>query len=742
MTKRRILLAVGSVVVVASLVAFARPAPDLSVHIPAPGSYDVEILRDTWGVPHVFGKTDAATAYGLGYAHAEDDYATIEEALLQSRGTAAAKLGAEAAPIDYIVQLLRVRETVEAEFETQLSPEVRAVCQGYADGVNHWAALHPEKVAANVLPYTAQDIVAGFYFKSPFFFGVDNAVKSLMGSSRPGEVSKKKPTEENADGEVATGTPPLTAGDGVAGMVATRRWLTQEMPVGSNTFAVSPKRSADGSTMLNINSHQPWDGVVAWYEAHLVSDEGWDVVGGTFPGAPVILHGHNRHLGWAHTVNKPDLVDIYVLEINPDNPNQYRFDGEWRDFEVGTARMKVKLWGPISWTFTRETLWCDYGPAIRTDHGVYAVRYAGLGDIRQVEQWYRMGKASTYDQWLEAVKMQGFASFNISYADETGRIGYFYNARMPKRHPGYDWKKLLPGDTSETLWTDYEPFESLPQVVNPECGFLYNCNNTPFECTDGSENPQPDDFPASYGIETHMTNRALRARELFSDDEEITQEEFIAYKNDHAYADDSEVVQKIRELLSATLPDEPILQRAREVIANWDFGTDADNRGAAMALLATRPNPDGGASSGSLDRMLENIRSWAPVLEEHHGRLDPRWEEVCRLERGNLDLGLSGGPDALRAIYCLFPEDGGLHGFEDGDVPGKGGDCYILIPRWSKDGKLLSESIHQYGAAATVPESPHYADQSPLFARMELKPVWMDEEAIRANLERAYAPGE
>jgi acyl-homoserine-lactone acylase len=734
---RRVWLTLLAITFVIGLIVVLQPPADYSGLIPTDGTYEVRILRDSWGVPHVFGKTDAATAYGLGYAHAEDDYATIEEALLQSRGTAAAKYGQEAAPIDYIVQLLRVRETVEAEFETQLSPEVRAVCQGYADGVNHWAALHPSKVSAGVLPYTAHDIVAGFYFKSPFFFGVDNAVKSLMGTKRPGEVSRKT----DASSAEAAGTAP-GGSPAVDGFAATRRWLTEEMPVGSNTFAVSPQRSADGSTMLNINSHQPWDGVVAWYEAHLVSDEGWDVVGGTFPGAPVILHGHNRHLGWAHTVNKPDLVDLYVLEINPENANQYRFDGAWRDFEVGTAQIKVALWGPITWTFSRETLWCEYGPAIRTDHGVYAVRYAGLGDIRQVEQWYRMGKASTYDEWLEAVKMQGFASFNIAYADETGRIGYFYNARMPKRHPGYDWKKLLPGDTSETLWTDYEPFDALPQVVNPACGFLYNCNNTPFECTAKQENPRPEDFPATFGIETHMTNRALRARELFGNDDEITEEEFHAYKNDHAYAADSEVVGKIRELLAAEVPDEPIVKRALQVIANWDYGTEGENRAAALALLATRPNPDGGASSGSVQAMFNNIRSWAPVLEQHHGRLDPRWDEVCRLERGGLDLGLSGGPDALRAIYCMFLEDGTLHGFEDGDLPGKGGDCYILMPRWDSDGELRSRSIHQYGAAATVPESLHYADQSPLFARMQLKPVWMDEADIRANLEREYAPGE
>jgi acyl-homoserine-lactone acylase len=716
-----VMIAAVSLLAVAAAVLREEPFPSRESLIPAAGTYDVRILRDSWGVPHVFGKTDAATAYGLGFAHAEDDYQTIEEALLQARGTAAAVLGQEAAPIDYVVHLLRVQEIVAAEYEKQLSPEVRAVCQGYSDGVNHWAALNPDKVSPGVLPYTPQDIVAGFYFKSPFFFGVDNAVKSLMGKQRPGEVSKRDPVEA---------------------VSATRTWLTDDMPVGSNTFAVSPKRSADGSTMLNINSHQPWDGVVAWYEAHLVSDEGWDIVGGTFPGAPLILHGHNRSLGWAHTVNKPDLVDIYVLDINPENQNQYRFDGEWKDFEVGNAALEVKLWGPISWTFNRETLWCEYGPAIRTDHGVYAVRYAGIGDIRQVEQWYRMGKASTLQEWQEAIRLQGFASFNIGYADKEGNIAYYYNARWPKRNPAYDWQKLLPGDTSETLWTEYEPFDCLPCVVNPESGFVYNCNNTPFECTAADENPRPEAFPARFGIETHMTNRSLRARELFSADDSITYEDFLTYKNDHAYAADSETAQRIQQLLAAPAPDDPLVKEALEVIATWDYGTEAENRAAALALLAVQPNPDGGANGGGVEKMLDNIRRWAPVLKEHHGRLDPCWQDVCRLERGDLDLGLSGGPDALRAIYCMFMRDGDLFGFEDGDVPGKGGDCHIVIPRWSADGTLSSSSIHQYGAAATVPESPHYADQAPLFARMELKPIWMDEADIRENLEREYRPGE
>src|SRR5450759_5377267 len=134
------------------------------------------------------------------------------------------------------------------------------------------------------------------------------------------------------------------------------------LPIGSNAVAVAPSRSADGATRLLVNSHQPYTGPVSWYEAVLDSEEGWHVAGGFFPGSPFMLHGHNEHLGWANTVNDPDLVDVYRLTLNPDNPNQYRLDGRWRDFEKTDAAIRVKLFGPLIWTFHRPVLWAAQGP--------------------------------------------------------------------------------------------------------------------------------------------------------------------------------------------------------------------------------------------------------------------------------------------------------------------------------------------------------------------------------------------
>lgn len=192
--------------------------------------------------------------------------------------------------------------------------------EAYADGVNLYAAEHPEATLPGLTPVTGADVVAGFAFRTPFFYGFGRTLETLFTSTeRPGT------------------TAPGPTGALYPGM--------DGFNIGSNAAALSPRRTAEGATWLLVNSHQPWVGPVSWYEARIHSDEGWDMTGGVFPGSPFILHGVGPHLGWANTVNLVDLVDVYLLTVNPDNPNQYLFDGEWRDFTRGEARMTVKIWG-------------------------------------------------------------------------------------------------------------------------------------------------------------------------------------------------------------------------------------------------------------------------------------------------------------------------------------------------------------------------------------------------------------
>jgi penicillin amidase/acyl-homoserine-lactone acylase len=674
---------------------------DRSVFVPPEGKYEVTILRDTYGIPHVFGETDVDAAYGLAWAHCEDDWENMEGNILTARGDMARFHGRDFAPFDYLARLCRVRQFVNEGYHT-LSPELIALVEAYAEGINHFAAAFPGKMPHLHLPVTGQDIVAGTVFKAPFFYEMHVHLRGLL--EKGGDV-------------------PI----GASGSLGAAR------DPGSNAWAVAPHRTPDGATRLAINSHQPWTGPVAWYEAHLHSNEGWNMSGGTFPGGPMIFSGFDGNKGWCHTVNRPDLVDIYHLEINPQNENQYRHDGEWRDFEREEATFPVKLWGDIRIPVTRELLWSVHGPALRTATGVYAVAFAGYGEIGHLEQWFRMNKARNLEEFMDAMRMQRLPSFNTVYADREGQIFYLYNGQFPVRAAGHDWRGILPGDDPALVWRDRVPFEQLPQVLNPPSGFLQSCNNTPFHTTNGEGNPDPQDFPVEMGIERQMTNRALRALALYGTEEHLDEAAFRALKFDKTYAEESLMAEWQRAVAEAPTPDDPLLAEAQALITGWNRVCDPENEAAALAILGGTAYNLKPYYEVERNDPMECLAEAATHMHRHHGRLSVPLGEVLRLIRGDVDLPLGGGPDCLRAIDPVRMEDGRLRA--------EAGDCLFYFVTWDAAGGVSAAGVHQFGAATADADSPHYADQSPLFSREAVRPVWRMEAEIRANLARAYRPG-
>ncbi len=684
-----VLVALGLVIVSDRM---AQPVePDASAFIAKAARYNVHIVRDNFGVPHIFGKTDADVGFGIGFAHSEDDFATIQDVALATRGTLAASEGAKAAPGDYLVHAMRVWETIDARYDRDLPADVKRVLEAYADadGVNYYAAIHPGAVKAGLLPLTGKDIAAGFVFKTPFFYGLADKLKALT-----------------AD----TGGKPMP-------------------PIGSNGIAVAPQRSADGATRLLVNSHQPYVGPVAWYEAVLQSDEGWHVAGGFFPGTPFMLHGHNEHLGWANTVNNPDLVDIYRLTINPANENQYRLDGTWRDFEVHDAAIRVKIFGPLIWTVHRPVQFSVQGPVFRTDHGVFAVRYAGMGEVRQVLQYYRLNKARNLDEWKAAMRLQALPSINYVYADEKGNIGYVYNGQFPVRKDGVNWKDTLPGDRSDLIPTAIVPFDKIPQLWNPKSDFVFNSNNTPFQATAPQDDLKASDYPAWMGIQTNMTNRAWRALETFGADTAITADAFRKYKFDVRYSTRSGMAGIINELCR------PVRDaKACDLLTHWNLSADIHSRAAALAILTAEPVLRAREAHDRSLAPLESLKRAEQMLLDHFHRVDPEWGQVNRLRRGAVNLPIDGGPDTYRAVYGA-PE-------MDGTLTAEGGDTLIMFVTWDRDGKLSSQSIHQFGSATLDTGSKHYADQAPLFAAMKTKPVLFTRDQLQGHIEADYRPGE
>ena len=695
------LLVGGGTFGVADRLFAMKPAADFSAALGQAAKYDVQIIRDEWGIPHILGKTDADTAHGLAYANAEDDFETIQTVLLAVRGKLASVAGLEAAPNDYYVHLIRLWDGLDKKYAT-LEPRFRAVCQAYTDGLNLYASRHPGKLKRNLWPAKPEDLVAGAIHKLPMMFGLHHTLSRLTADAN------KPPSVANV-------------------------WNPGQLPLGSNFIAIGPNRSADQATRVCINSHQPWTGPATWYEAHLISEEGQNIYGGLFPGSPVIFLGHNEQIAWGHTVNQPDLVDVFELELHPENENQYNVDGEWLELERRLAPLEVRLWRDFRWTVNREVLRSIHGPAMRVGGKVYAIRYAGMDEFRQIEQWYRMGRARNLDEFKDALRMHALPMFNTGYGDRDGNLFYVYNALLPERADGHDWSGTVPGNIRDTLWTKYRPFDELPIVENPKSGFIQNCNSDPFQTSLGEDNPDESAFTDNYGIEKWMTNRARRAVELYGDDESITHDEFFRYKYDKQYSENSKLRQRIAAFIEAQSGNSE-LEEEIELLRRWDGGTAKDNRSAALVLLTDRTRSNSSRGSRGHEQTLEQLRQAAADLRKHFGRIDPEWGDVNRLVRGDKDLPLGGGPDTLRAIYGRPREDGIL--------AGRAGDCFFQFVEWDRDGKLRAWAINQFGSSPGNPDSPHHTDQAPLFAEEKLRNVPFTREEVLAAAKRTYRPVE
>jgi acyl-homoserine-lactone acylase len=457
---------------------------------------------------------------------------------------------------------------------------------------------------------------------------------------------------------------------------------------------------------------------VAWYEVVVHSGQGWDFAGALFPGVPTPVVGHNKTLGWTHTVNRPDLIDTFRLTLDAKGEN-YSVDGKWLPLQKSRVWLRVKF-GPLTLPIPRTLYGSIYGPVVRNDNGAFAIRYAGFGDVRAVEQWYRLTKTRDFAEWRQVMAMQAIPNFNTVYADASGHIGMFYNARFPVRAKGHDWKGVVPGDTMKTLWTAYHPFAADPMVIDPPAGWVANSNNHPFLSTAPADEQSPAAFPAEMGVETFVTNRALRYQALFAalGDKPISRDDLLRIKFDKGYDRNGWAGNWFREAMALDTSKAPDLAAAQKLIGTWDWTLDC--RGAADAIVTTafaqaarfayldKPRPDTAAS----------LREAVDLLTTHFGRIDPPLGDFQRLRRAKIDLPLCGGPEALRAII------GDLS--DDGRRVGNSGDSFIMLIEWQPNGKVSSQSVHQFGAATLRPASPHYADQAPLFAAEKWKDVDFD----------------
>ena len=660
---------------------------------------NIEIIRDDFGVPHIYADTDSEVAYGYAWAQAEDHFKLIQEAYLAGNGMLGKRIGLKGAGADFLTQFIQSERTVNDLYHT-LDAKFISLLEAFSEGLNAFAIKHPNEVLEKKLfPITPKKLLRYTQLQLFISNGADRLVTGIVNDNL------SWPFEINQDTK------------------------------GSNLIAVNRSRTHSNQTFLTINTHQPLEGATSWYEAHLVSKEGTNTIGASFPGSPCILTGANEFLGWTHTVNYPDKADVFALEMHPKKKNIYLVDGVPHKLEKFKARLTFRFLGiniPISKKFYRSI----YGPTLKNKTGVYSVRTPSTTNINALEQWWRMNKATNFTEFYKALEMKALPGYNIGYADRNDTIFYISNGKIPIRAKGYNWTDVVPGNTKETLWNTYYDISALPQVVNPKSGFVYNANHSPFKSSGKADNPISVNFAKAMNYETYDNNRSIRLLALLEEEEHIDYERFKRIKYDHQLPTPLQYnYMDLNPLFEMKVEDYPSVSVLLSDIKNWDRVANASSYGAgAYALLYYQLGPFfrnlGEDRIFTHEVLFEALKITKAYMKTHFDSERMQLGDFQKLVRGTKELPIFGLPDVVTAMRGSP--------YKNGRIKITHGESYIGMVRFTPT-KTYYESVISFGNSRR-PESPHYTDQMDLFANFKTKKMSFDRADVLKTANRVYLP--
>ena len=667
----------------------------------------VTIYRDTYGVPHVFGRTDASTAFGFAYAQAEDNFWRVEENFISALGRASELYGERSLQEDRLNHALEIPRLAREEY-ARLDPHMRSLCDAFAAGLNYYLARHSEvrpRLLTKIEPWYTLAFIRYNYYQNGF--ARDPALRRLGLQTAAVENDLKDQT-------------------------------------GSNGWAIGPAKSANGHALLFINPHLPFFGSGQVYEGHVHSDEGWNFTGYTRFGFPLPYVGHNENGGWVSTDNAADLTDVYFETFDdPSRSLAYRYGNGHRLATEHVEEIRVKTANGLETRrFTmRKT---HHGPIVATHDGkLLALRMAKFESDGWLREWYDMTRANSLAALKRAIAPLNMLFGNVMYADRQGNTWYLYNGAVPKRDPRFDWTKPVDGSDPATEWQGYHTMAELPQLTNPKTGWMQNCNTTPFLLTSDG-NPEPKQFP-KYMVQEGDNPRGAISREILSSKPTFTFDELRQVAFDTRVMNAGKrlpgLLALLKQHLDAHSADDSRLREVYDELVRWNHRSANDSVATTIFSLWHE--------RVSRDEKLNQITALTDVidaLQRDFGRWKVAWGELNRLQR----LDESQGEDfqdsrASLPVSGVNGNDGAVFTFYAAPVNGQkrrygvAGGTYISVVDFGPRVRALS--VHTFGASGD-PKSRHYLDQAALYARGEFKPAWFTLEEIRANLEASYHPGE
>lgn len=649
----------------------------------------VTLKRDTWGVPHVFANNLADGAYALGYAQAEDRLEQIFTNYRLAIGRLAEITGPEDIDEDYQKFVSKHTEVSRRRYP-ELPLEIRQMCESYQAGVRAYLKEHPEKKPSNAIEMEPWMIPALFR-QVIFGWPLGRASRDL------GARETFKPF--------------------------------------SNEWSVRPERTAENAALLLIDPHVGWDGLFRFYEFRLHAGN-LDASGFGPLGSPIVGLGHNAFLGWTCTTGGPDTTDVYVEETDPQNPLRYLYDGKWREMTTETVRIAVKGQPDVVRTIERS----HHGPILKREgNKAYAMACPYIEENDVITQFFRMMTARNLKEFDSAMGMNQLMEQNVMYADVDGNIRYVRTGRVPIRPKGYDPSKPLPGNTSKSEWLGIHPMKDLIQYLNPETGYMQNCNIGPdMMAKNLALNLSIYPFYI-YDTKPRQTNsRGRRAVELLEAHPKMTIDQAQAIALD-IHADRCEVWQnQLRESASRVDLSKPHkglkpedLRRSIEILLSWDGMMDQQSVGATLyrifrTVAQDRKLDEKSSAEARIDAFAESV-VW---LQTNHGSFEVPYGQVHRMRRGDRSWPVSGGDSGageqtLRAISSGL--DGKLY-------IGRAGQNWVQLVQF-KPGSVQSWSLTPFGQSDD-PASPHFTDQAEhLFSPGKMKPTWFRKGEVEGHVE-------
>ena len=689
----------------------------------------IEIIRDDFGVPHIYAASDADAVFGLLYAQAEDDFPRVERNYYWAIGRLAEAEGEDALYSDLRARLYMTTEEAIAAYEA--APAwLRELCDAFADGLNYYLATHPAvrpKVIERFEPWMPM-----FFFEGSIGGDIEqiplDGIRAFYGGGVP--------------------DPAAVADHSLAG--------SGDEPAGSNGFAISGELTRSGDAMLLINPH------TSFYfrgEVHVVSEEGLNAYGAVTWGQFFVYQGFNEDTGWMHTSTYVDFIDEFVEEVvEKDGELLYRYGEELRPVEVGEVTLRYRDGdGYAERTF--PTYRTHHGPITHSVDGKWVATKINWDPVNALRQSFVRTKQDGYEGFNEMMQIRTNSSNNTVYADSSGNIAYYHGNFVPKRDTSFDFSQPVDGSDPATDWQGLHELDEIITLLNPGNGWIQNCNSTPFTAA-GDYSPVAADYPVYMAPESENF-RGVHAVRLLEDAGDLTLDGLIELAYDPALPAFEVLIPGLVAAFDANAADYPGLAPAIATLRAWDYTVSIDSVAMTLAHFYGMTYGEQGAVPDSLSRMErltyfgtasppgERLRVFADtlaMLEADYGSWETPWGEINRFQRltgdirqphddaaPSLPVGMASGRWGSLAAYGAkrYPGTKKLYGYR--------GNSFVAVVEFGD--KVRAKTLLAGGQSGD-PDSDHFDDQAQRYVDGVFKDVAYYREDVERRAQRRYRPGE